>query len=37
MSKSGSGRADREGLSIVDLFKMFPDDATAEAWFEEQR
>ena len=37
MSKSGPGRADREGLSIVDLFKMFPDDATAEAWFEEQR
>ena len=37
MSKSGPGWADREGLSIVDLFKMFPDDAMAEAWFEEQR
>lgn len=30
------GRADREGLSLIDLFEMFPDDATAEQWFEAQ-
>ena len=35
--KGGPGRSDREGLSVVELFKMFPDDAAAERWFEEQR
>ncbi len=25
------------GISLLDLFSMFPDDATAERWFEEQR
>ena len=35
--KSGPGRSDREGLSVIDLFRMFPDDAAAEAWFEAQR
>ncbi|MXX47186.1 MAG: IS1595 family transposase [Chloroflexi bacterium] len=30
------GRADREGLSLKALFRMFPDDATAELWFEQQ-
>ena len=34
MPKKAPGRADREGLSIVQLMDMFPDDATAEAWFE---
>ena len=29
-----SGRADREGLSLVALMRLFPDDATAEKWFE---
>ena len=33
----GPGRADREGLSIIELFRMFPDDQAAERWFEEQR
>ncbi len=37
MSKKGPGRSDRDGISVVDLFKMFPDDATAEKWFEAQR
>ena len=30
-------RADREGITLADLFKMFPDDAAAERWYEEQR
>lgn len=34
---SGPGRAEREGLTLVELFGMFPDDATAEAWFAAQR
>lgn len=33
----GPGRADREGLSIIELFRMFPDDQAAERWFEKQR
>ena len=37
MSKKGPGRAERVGLSVVELVRMFPDDAAAEAWFEEQR
>ena len=35
--KGGPGRSDREGLSVVELFKMFPDDAAAERWFEQSR
>ena len=31
------GRADREGITLVQLFQMFPDDATAEKWFEQER
>ena len=31
------GKAFREGISLIELFDMFPDDATAERWFEEQR
>jgi transposase-like protein len=30
------GRADREGLSLPALFRLFPDDAAAERWFEDQ-
>lgn len=30
------GRADREGLSLPDLFRLFPDDTAAERWFEVQ-
>ena len=37
MAQKGPGRAYREGLSVVQLFQMFPDDASAERWFEEQR
>lgn len=37
MSQSGPGRAFREGLSLVDLFRIFPDDETAQAWFVQTR
>lgn len=33
----GPGRADREGLSVIELFKMFPDNASARKWLEEIR
>ena len=35
--KGGPGKAFREGLSLIELFREFPDDATATAWFVEQR
>ena len=31
------GRADREGLSVIELFKMFPDNASARKWMEDLR
>lgn len=31
------GKNHREGLTIIQLFKIFPDDAAAEKWFEQQR
>ena len=31
------GRADREGLSTIELFDMFPDEASARTWFERVR
>ena len=34
---SAPGQAYREGVSLPELFRMFPDDATAEAWFAETR
>ena len=37
MARKGPGKAHREGLTIIQLLKMFPDDAAAEKWFEEQR
>ena len=37
MARKGPGKAHRQGLTVIELFKMFPDDATAEKWFEEQR
>ena len=37
MAKKGPGRAYREGLTVVELFRMFPDDKAAEAWFAAQR
>ncbi|MDE2893764.1 MAG: IS1595 family transposase [Chloroflexota bacterium] len=30
------GRAEREGLTLPQLFRMFPDDDAAERWFEQQ-
>ena len=36
-SSKGPGRSDREGITVPQLFKMFPDDAAAERWYEEQR
>ena len=32
-----AGKSDREGISLVEIFKRFPDDATAEAWFVQRR
>ena len=37
MAMKGSGRAERQGISVVELFQMFPDDVAAERWFEQQR
>ena len=37
MAKTGPGRAHREGLTIVQLLAMFPNDDAAEKWFEAQR
>ena len=37
MSLKGPGKSHRKGISIIDLFKMFPDDKSAEQWFETQR
>ena len=31
------GRADREGMSVIELFQMFPDDASARTWLEDIR
>jgi len=32
--KGAPGRSDREGLSLIEIFEMFPDEATATRWFE---
>ena len=37
MARKGPGKAHREGLTVIELFKLFPDDAAAESWFEKQR
>ena len=37
MSKLGPGKAHRDGLSLVELLREFPDDATAEKYFIENR
>lgn len=37
MSQKAPGKAHRKGISLVKLMKMFPDDATAEKWFEKHR
>ena len=35
--QKGPGRAEREGISLIELTKMFPDDTAAEKWFEQER
>lgn len=35
MAKKGPGKAHREGLTLVELMDMFPDEAAAVSWFEE--
>ena len=37
MARTGPGRADRRGVTIFELTRMFPDDAAAERWFAEAR
>ena len=37
MAQNAPGKHFREGISIVEIFRMFPDDAAAEAWLTEQR
>ena len=37
MSKKAPGKSHRKGISLRELFRRFPDDATAEAWFIERR
>ena len=37
MATKGPGKANRKGVTMVELMRMFPDDETAAAWFVEQR
>ena len=37
MARKAPGKAFRTGITLTQLFRSFPDDATAEAWFAEQR
>ena len=37
MAQSAPGKSCRKGISLIELFELFPDDAAAERWFEEQR
>ena len=37
MKHCSPGRSHGEGMSLAQLFKMFPDDETAEAWFVARR
>ncbi len=37
MAHKAPGKSHRKGLTLADLFRMFPDDTTAERWFAEQR
>ena len=34
---SGPGKSHRTGISLLELFEMFPDEASARQWFEEAR
>lgn len=37
MAQNAPGKHHRKGLTVKELFRLFPDDAAAEKWFEEQR
>lgn len=37
MSKKAPGKSFRKGLSLMEIMRMFPDDATAEEWFAKTR
>jgi transposase-like protein len=37
MAKKAPGRSEREGLSVMQLFQMFPDEASSRKWLEEIR
>lgn len=37
MAKKAPGRSDREGLSVMQLFQMFPDEAASRKWLEDIR
>ena len=37
MAQSAPGKHFRKGITLMELFKMFPDDETAEQWFVENR
>ena len=37
MARKAPGRHERKGLSLVDITRIFPDDATAEEWFVKNR
>ena len=34
---AGPGKSDRNGISLIELFEMFPDEQTAREWFEAAR
>ena len=35
--RNAPGRSDREGLSIIEFFQLFPNNRAAEQWFEARR
>lgn len=37
MARKAPGKSHRKGISLVELMRKFPDDATAESWFAETR
>ena len=37
MAKNAPGKHFRKGIGLIELFQMFPDNATAQRWFETQR
>lgn len=37
MARKAPGKSYREGISLVELFKMFPSDEAGQAWLGEQR